>query len=209
MSEQKLGIYCIEGEPDRAEGEISARPMLEMLSHAHKFRFVHRIAVTKPEFFHHFMKWARGKYSNYPILYLWYHGYREGISLNAEDDSHRTSIRFKDITDAYDATNCCWKNRIIHFGACSTLASIPDNRQFLKDTNLVAISGYTEEVGWVDGIAMELLYLSCLYGIFAKNRSRKYLNEKIMRDCRDRLKKKKSMGLVDELGFVIEVRRKK
>ena len=209
MSEQKLGIYCVEGVPDQAGGEISARPMLEMLSHAHEFRFIHRIAVTREEFFHHFMKWARGEYSDYPILYLWYHGFPEGISLNAEDHNHRTSIRFKDITDVYNDTDYCWERRIIHFGACCTLTSDRDNREFLKHTRLVAISGYKKQVGWVDGIAMELLYLSYLYEIFAKDRRKIPLSEERMRACKNELKKKKSKGLVDELGFDIVVRSKK
>ena len=208
MSEQKPGIYCIEGVPDRAEGEISARPTLEMLSQAHGVRFVHRVAVTRAEFFHHFMRWARRDDLDYPILYLWYHGYPKGISLNVEDDSHWTSIRFDDLTDAQEGTDYNWSDCIIHFGACSTLAGDKsDADKFLKRTNLTAISGYTKNVGWIDGAAMELLYLKCLLDIFGENKSRVYLKQEVMTECRDRLWKKfPGKYFADELGFSISVR---
>ena len=100
MKKQKPGIYCIEGVPDPVEGEVSARPTLEMLSQAHGIKFIHRTAATREEFEHHFMKWAETEYSCYPILYFWYHGYPKGISLNLEGPPHRTSIRFDYIIDA-------------------------------------------------------------------------------------------------------------
>ena len=214
MSEQKPGIYCIEGVPDRAEGEISARPMLEMLSQAHGVRFIHRVAVTRAEFFHHFMRWARrdsGDYKDYPILYLWYHGYPNGISVNVEDDSHQTSIRFDGLTDAQVEANYYydWSKCIIHFGSCSTLAgdkSYAD--KFLKDTGLAAISGYTKDVKWIDGAAMELLYFNRLYDMFWGNR--KHLSQKVLKDCKSELKARSpSKEIMRALGFDIKVRRSK
>ena len=211
MSEQKPGIYCIEGVPDRAEGEISARPMLEMLSQAHGVRFIHRVAVTRAEFFHHFMRWARRDDYDYPILYLWYHGYPNGISVNVEDDSYRTSIRFDDLTDAQWGSDYNWSDCIIHFGSCSTLAGDKgDADKFLKCTGLTAISGYTKDVGWIDGAAMELLYLNCLYDIFRENRSRKYLTQDVLRNSRRRLvKESPSKEIMRALGFDIKIRRSK
>ena len=211
QKQQKPGIYCIEGVPEHSEGEISARPMLEMLAQAHGIRFVHRIAVTEPEFFHHFIKWAEREDWDYPILYLWYHGYPEGISLNPEDPYHQTSIRFHDITDALRDCDKPLENCIIHFGACSTLGvENSDINQFLKDTYLTAISGYKNEVGWIDGAAMELLYLDCLYEIFGEDKRKTVLNPKIMRECRDKLKKKRSNKvLADHQNFEIRVRRSK
>ena len=211
MSEKKPGIYCIEGVPEHSEGEISARPMLEMLAQAHGFRFVHRIAVTRPEFLHHFIKWAGREGWDYPILYLWYHGYPKGISLNVEQNTHLTSIRFEDIIDALDALEWNLEHCIIHFGACYTLAEDDDRvHDFLKNTSLVAISGYKGEIGWIEGAAVELLYLNCLYDIFGENKNRKYLRQPIMKDCRNRLwKKSPSKDLVEHLKFDICVRRSK
>lgn len=214
MSEQKPGIYCIEGVPDPAEGEISARPTLEMLSQAHGFRFVCRTAATKQEFEHHFMKWVnmerKMRSKKFPILYLWYHGYPEGISLNLEDAPHKTSIRFDDIADALEYTFNL-ENCIIHFGSCSTLAS-EDSKvlSFLNENRLTAISGYTKDVGWIDGAAMELLYLNCLYDIFREDNRKRYLKQEILRKCRDRLKAKSpSKEIAGALGFDIKVRRSK
>jgi len=208
MPEQKPGIYCIEGVPERSEGEISARPMLEMLSQAHGFKFIHRIAVTRSEFFHHFKKWADRQDFNYPILYLWYHGYPEGISLNDDQEPHMTSIRFDDITNAqeYRLDDC-----IIHFGACSTLAEDDDRvRQFLKNTGLSAISGYKGEIEWIEGAAVELLYLNCLYDIFRRDMRLKKLSQSIMRDCRQKLRNRSpSKELVEDQNFDICVRRSK
>lgn len=208
MSEQKPGIYCIEGVPDRAEGEVSARPTLEMLSQAHGIRFIHRVAVTRAEFFHHFMRWARRDDYDYPILYLWYHGYPNGISVNVEDDSHRTSIRFDDLTDAQEGTDYNWSDCIIHFGSCSTLAGDKgDAGKFLKRTGLTAISGYTKDVGWIDGAAIELLYLNFLYDVLGKSTDEKYLTQEILRDCRKGLwNKSSSKEIMKALGFDIKVR---
>lgn len=188
--------------------------MLEMLAQAHGFRFVHRIAVTRSEFFHHFIKWAEREDWDYPILYLWYHGYPEGISLNVEQSPHLTSVRFTDLTDAlappeynaapeYNLERC-----IIHFGTCSTLAEDDDRvNQFLKNTGLAAISGYKGEIGWIEGAAVELLYLNCLYDIFGENKNRKYLHQSIMAECRNRLWiKSPSKDLVEHLKFDICVR---
>ena len=211
MSEQKPGIYCIEGVPNREEGEISARPMLEMLSQAHGFRFIHRVAVTRAEFFHHFIRWGRRKDFRYPILYLWYHGYPNGISLIAEGDSHRTSIRFKDITDAQEVSKYNLSGCVIHFGACSTLAGDnSDAEEFLNCTSLTAISGYSEEVGWIEGAAMDLLYLNCLYDFLGEDNESWSFEQEILEECRRKLKKHfPGKDIVDKLGFDIKVRRSK
>ena len=109
------------------------------------------------------------------------------------------------IVDAQGDSEYSWEGCIIHFGACSTLSA--DSGQFLKDTRLDAISGYTDEVGWIDGAAMELLYLNCLYDIFGKNKNRKYLNQEIMREIRDKVvQSSPSKELANHTNFSISVR---
>ena len=190
------GIYCIEGVwPDRYE--TSARPLLELLGDYHEIPTVHRIATNVGQFKHRLQQWANAEMV-FAILYLWYHGSPGSVSPSEEDD-----FKLEEIADALDG--CCSKC-LIHFGSCKTLKLDPDRvGGFLERTGAVAVSGYTKNVGWIEPIALELLYLDHLQQTIASKRNQQYIDDSIMREVSGEMSKRHVRRLVDRSGFVIHL----
>ena len=51
----------------------------------------------------------------------------------------------------------------MHFGSCATMSADSSRLQeFLDETKLTAISGYEIDVGWIEPLALESIYLHYL-----------------------------------------------
>ena len=85
MAKRKKGIFCLEtdswwGVADRTTME----PMLKVLESAAvwKVPYIHRDVATREEFEHYLRQWRQKKLStDYPVLYLGFHGAREKLSV--------------------------------------------------------------------------------------------------------------------------------
>ena len=52
---------------------------------------------------------------------------------------------------------------MIHFGSCQTLDGNAEMFKLaMKKTKVLAISGYTEEVDWLDSVVFDMHFLNCL-----------------------------------------------
>lgn len=102
--------------------------------------------------------WTRRGNSNYPILYLAFHGEQGAIYLQ----STGKAVHLDTIAEMLEG-KC--NRRLIHFGSCSTVGIHGNSlNQFLRATNALAVSGYTTDVGFMESAALEMLYFSELAG---------------------------------------------
>ena len=54
--------------------------------------------------------------------------------------------------------------RILYFGSCSTLATDQEDeiKQFLKETKIKAVCGYSADIPWIESAAFEVLLIDAL-----------------------------------------------
>lgn len=154
------GIFCLEGDWARdLRDRTSVKPALVLLESSNEppVRFIHRDVGTVEEFEHYLRKWTQKAYSNYPILYLSFHGDKGGL-LVGERRGGGGRVRLDRIEDLLGG-RC--KGRVIHFGACETL-SVRSTRleSFLRRTRALAVCGYKKDVEWMKSTAFEILLLS-------------------------------------------------
>lgn len=121
-------------------------------------RHVHRDVVVRNEFEYYLRKWVQKHHADFPILYLGFHG-EEG-SIYFESSTRSDSIDLDSLENSLRG-NCC--GRMIHFGSCSTLGLDARRiKRFLRETGLKGVTGYKQEIAWVDSAAFELILLDRL-----------------------------------------------
>ena len=194
------GIFAVEANwQDRAEP--SARPMLSMVSGYHDAELVHRVADTRDEFLNHLRSWDEYD-QGFCLVHLWFHGSPGAVSVGGDDCSN---ISLDHILDSYGAHPNNWRNCVMHFGACSVMAAhSSDLRRFLEQTELSAVSGYEVDVGWVEPLAFESMYLDVLLAQLSKRKGG--ATPDIMRVVRDRLTHSEmTAGLGQALRFKMAI----
>lgn len=152
---QERGIYCIETVWEDANDRSSVRVLLELLESYCGAPFSHHDAATTNEFHYYLNEWLRQGDERYPILYLAFHGSKEGKIWFKTLDGKSDLVNYEVIYDRLE--NQC-QNTVVHFAACSTLRDM-DTRKFLRRTAASAVSGYKEDVYWIQSAAFDLLYL--------------------------------------------------
>ena len=171
---KRRGVFCLETVWYDSEDQTSIRPMLEMLRDCYLgVPFIHRNAVTLDAFKCHVAEWLSLDGTEFPILYLGYHGEPNVLQLRTPraeggqygDDLKDTQLNLPEIADILDGLGGC-ENRIIHFASCSTLdVSDRDLETFVANIGASAVSGYDGEIDWVESAVFELQYLKSLqYG---------------------------------------------
>ena len=145
--DQSKGIFCLEacawfgGLKDRT----SIEPVLRALETYYKAPVLHHDVGTRAEFEFYLKKWKQPQFANYPILYLGFHGTPRSIEVGEGEDK---AIELTDLAERLE-TSC--NGRIVHFGACRTLAA-PDEAldAFLDRTGAVAVCGFRATVDWIE-----------------------------------------------------------
>ena len=154
-SSQWKNVFCIEGQwSDDLKDKSSVEPMLGFICGTNKkFDYIYRDAATIEELKFYLKKSIAKRYSDYPILYLAFHGKQETLCLS------NGSVLLSELSSDDLLGGKC-SNRIIVLGSCSTMNI--DKRKlktFLKRTGALAVCGYRTDVSWVDSAAFELLML--------------------------------------------------
>lgn len=163
MKLKRHGIFCLEGDWwNDLNRKSSVRPILELVNQApdKDIHFAHRDVGTIEEFNHYCKKWIQGRMKNFKILYLAFHGSKEG-GLHIGDQ--RKVNRDTTLETLAEILGGNITGRIIHFGSCGTLAV--DRRliqKFLRNTGLLAVTGYKREVDWMYSASFEVLLLDAL-----------------------------------------------
>ena len=193
---KKRGIFAIEGEWESdLRGNLSFRPILDLVGKLTGAPYVHRDAATQEEFFYYLDKWTQARYATFPILYLGFHGEEESIIIG----DGRSSERFILLEDLAERLEGRCKQRIFYFGSCATLEIDERKLQtFLRRTDALAICGYRNEVGMMKSAAFELLLLETLMSNSLQINGARAMKSSIERSER---------SLCKELGFRMVVRK--
>lgn len=102
------GIFCLETVWYESEDQTSIRPMLEMLRDCFlQVPFIFRNAVTLDAFKHHVAEWLSLDPTEFPILYLSYHGETDFLQLRPprieggsySDDLKDTRLSLPEVAD--------------------------------------------------------------------------------------------------------------
>ena len=190
-------VFCIETVWER-DRNLSALPMLEMMRSRGGMDFVCRNAVTKDEFFRHLRSWDKSEAGRYPILYLGYHGAAGEIWL---DGGELNAVQNRvDVADIVDGIEHSCENCVLHFGSCGTIDE--QHAQELFDArDASGVSGFRNEVDWVQSAAFELMYLELLQAVKSRDAKIKWLRRDRVMECRRLLRGKPYGAMAGHLGF--------
>jgi hypothetical protein len=154
------GIFCLEGGwQNDFDSSSSVKAVLELVSQGAELEFVHRDVATREELAHYLGKWAQRGARRYPILYLAFHG---GPGRFLVGDRRRTGHKVT-LDDLATILGGGLRGRLVHFGSCSTLDV--DRRhisRFLRQTGVLAATGFKKEVDWLRSSAFEVLVFETL-----------------------------------------------
>ena len=153
---QKRGIFCLEGDWwNNLKKPSSIEPVLHLL---HQWE-THRDVDTIVSFEHYLRKWLTRSYSDYPILYLGFHGDEGCISIG---DLRRSGSKVTLEELGAKLRGKC-RGRIIYFSTCATMG-IHYRRldKFLAVTGALAVCGYTKNVDWLIATSFELFVLAAI-----------------------------------------------
>ncbi len=202
MRSKPKGIYCLEiGEwyDDAMRKKLSVEPVLHLLHSAPNSKrnvpFIHRDISTESELRFYLGQWIQVKNRRFPILYLAFHGSPRFIHLRKENGrEHRFAI-----DDIFLMLKGKCLRRIIHFGACSAL-NFHGNKinKLIRESGAAAISGYKEDVDWMDSSVFEALFFNELQNhAFTTNGL----------GATRRAVREKARGLCNELGFSLRIKK--
>ena len=192
------GIYCIETVWYGPDDRTSVRPALQLLEDLYGAPYIWRDAATKDELFLYLTWWLRLEPKEYPILYLGFHGSREGKIWLETADGKKDMVNYEVLADHLDSS-CT--NRLVHFASCGSFKGV-DWCRFLEQTGASAVSGYQNDIGFEDSAALELLYLADLQ----RHRGRP-LTKTVANDVHSNMTGRDSAyrGLSSHLGFEMHV----
>jgi len=136
---RKKGIFCLEGLwYDDLRNRSTVKPILELLELNSGIPFLHSDCATEEEFKFYLKKWKTKKYSQYPILYLAFHGKKNGLLI--EDKL----ITLEELGELLKG-KC--KNRIIVFASCSTVSVDKKTLQnFMEKTVINEIISFWQSI---------------------------------------------------------------
>jgi hypothetical protein len=159
---RKHGVFCIEGDWWNDFNRTSTvKPILDLLSQAGDgpVPFIHRDAGTFEEFKFYCEKWVQGNTARYPILYLAFHG-RENCIFVGDQRRKESTVTLDNLAELLGSEV---SGRIVHFGSCSTLNTDRRNIQrFLRQTGIVAVTGFKEDVDWLYSAVFDVILLDIL-----------------------------------------------
>lgn len=181
------GVFCLElGE---WWGDLTDRDtvehLLRLLESVGEFDYRRRDIGTRAELDHYLQEWAKPAHSRYAALYLAFHGTPGAIEFSSGPDAD-SPVSLEHLTDVLRGKLA---HRVVHVGACSVMdAEDEELDHFLRETGARAISGYKEDVEWVQSAAFDLILLDQLA------RGEPYATRLSMA-------RQLGSGLADELGF--------
>ena len=186
------GIFCLEGDWEaNLKDKSTVEPILRLLEYTYRAPYIRRDIGTASELEYYLRKWPLKRYANYPVLYLAFHGTKKGIYIPEK----KKPLDIEYIGELLE-DKC--RGRIVHFGSCSTLGiDAWSLKRFLKQTDALAVSGYTEDVDWVSSTAFEIFLFDALQDRAFNCKGLSFIENDL---------KKRVPGLVKELGFRMKVR---
>ena len=145
-------IFCVEGNwSNDLKDKASIITALEFLKANADINFIRRDCSTVEQFTTLLKQSLQKAYKKYGIIYLAFHGRPGELHIGK-----RKSMDFDSIAKILDGQA---KDKIIHFGSCSTLNIDGwELRRFRKETGALAISGYTKDIDFIRSSVLDILY---------------------------------------------------
>jgi hypothetical protein len=165
-------IVCLESLWDsELENRLSVLPILELTARTMEVKYIFLTCNTKAELRHNLR--LVGKKKSYGILMLAFHG-EPGIIELAGEKSH---VSLESLITMMGRRFAGW---VVHFGSCGTVQIDEDRlERFIAATGVAMVMGYTKQVDWTEGVAMDLVLLRWLQGYknlsaFQKHMKKRY-----------------------------------
>jgi len=149
---KEKNIFCMEGNWGRGyEDSKSIKTALNFLNASVGINAV-RKGCNNPEQFSSYLKDSmKESYDTFGIIYLAFHGSPGQLHINQQE-----KIDFSAIAATLQGKA---RDKIIHFGSCSTLrVSGWDLQRFKKATGALAISGYCKDIDFIESTVLDILY---------------------------------------------------
>lgn len=147
-------IFCLEGDWDEnLKKKSSILPALELLNINSSIDSIYKTCRSRREFFVRLEQLLSDnrRYSKYQIIYLAFHGFKGGIQISEYED-----ITLSELGDFFEGR---LKDKMIHFGSCSTLKSHEDEfYNFLEKTEALSISGYQKDIDFISSTVVDTLF---------------------------------------------------
>jgi hypothetical protein len=178
------GIFCLETGDwfGDLKNSVSVIKMLEYLKNTFNIPYIHRTIATKNEL--EFYLSELGHYTDFPYIYLAFHGNANQITLADEKSinlEEMPGIGFKRL-----------KGRILHFGSCGTAKHLgaSNKEKIRKEIGADAIIGYSRKIDFFDS---SILDLAVMYK-FASNNSPSRIKATMAKEYQQ---------LMDKCGMII------
>jgi hypothetical protein len=149
---RRKNVFCIEGNWNNSlKGRTGIKAALDFLEHNANLKHIHKNCSTIGQFESLLKDAVLQEYNRYGIIYIAFHGFPGELLVGK-----RQRISLEQIAVILQGKA---KDKIIHFGSCSTLA-VPRRRvnKFLRETGALAISGYTKDVDFIPSTFLDILY---------------------------------------------------
>ena len=207
MEKQKRGIFCIEY---GVEEVLSFKPPLALLGKQLDFPIIFRTADARAKLVKDIKEWSDRSDDKYPALWLTGHGMIQSVYVDDRKGAGYNRLDLRSLADILESGPLT--GFLVHFSACSTMASsIDDYRHFFKATEVEAVSGYSKDIDWIESLAFEFLYMKQLqkamkYDVAGKKDGG--ITQEIVNDLHEALiDSRKCQGLIDALGFRMVTRK--
>ena len=174
-------ILALEGEwENNPKYKIGIGSILKFIEEVTEVDYHHRRVATESDFFFYLKK---GSYKSFSIIYFAFHGERNKIILG--NNKHQLTL-----DEIAEGASGVLKDKIVHFGSCSTLKiKKQDLIKFKKVTGAKIVSGYTKDIGFVDSSIFDIAYFTLLF----KYERKAHVDSRMQKDY---------PGLYKRLGFV-------
>lgn len=140
-------ILCFEGEwkfnthkkPERFD--LNSEPILRMLKEYHKCDAIYRHILTKEDLKLYIEYFNRNKreWNKIDIVYIACHGWFHSISLEGENGN-------VDLQELADIAGDFFRDKIVHFSCCKTLANTSEVEHFKSITGAKLVCGYKKSI---------------------------------------------------------------
>lgn len=186
-------ILCFEGEwlfnDDKKKNRFSlnTEPVLRMLQEYYKCETTYRHILSKEDLQHYinFFNSHKREWNKIGIIYIACHGWFHSLSLEGEDGSI-------DLKELADMAGDFFRDKIVHFSCCKTLANTQEVEQFKNITGARLVCGYKKSV---DPMKSAIADVALLNELITSNKPGNIKNEEVSTF------RKTYKSLLDDLRF--------
>ncbi len=146
-------IFCLEGDWESDLRDNSGvTTMLDFLHLNCEIKYIHKHCGTMESLERYCSIWKEGRYRDYSIIYLAFHGKPGEIQVGKE---------MVELDELAEILKDSCKNKMVYFGSCETLNTRKSNlEKFLAKTKALCVCGYRTEIDFLESSVFDMLLLS-------------------------------------------------